>query len=100
MAQGPCWCDGLEMLSASVRRTEELNLKITVLPFLVVSCRRILAPHRGGWEYLSYFPEKLNLWHPPSGLERCRDLQALGVHHKQLRKGFRGTGASKLEVFE
>lgn len=67
MAQGPCWCNGLEMLSTTVRYTEELNLKISVLPLLVMSPRRILAPHRGGWEYLSYFPEKLNLCHPPSG---------------------------------
>lgn len=44
MAQGPCWCNGLEMLSTTVRYTEELNLKISVLPLLVMSPRRILAP--------------------------------------------------------
>lgn len=87
MAQGPCWCDGLEMLSASVRRTEELNLKITVLPFLVVSCRRILAPHRGGWEYLNYFPEKLNLWQPPSGPSEVQRPPGTGRSSQTIEKG-------------
>lgn len=52
-----------------------------------MSPRRILAPHRGGWEYLRYFHEKLNLWHPPSNLWEVQRPPGTGHSCQTIEKG-------------
>lgn len=92
MMQGACLCGASqspELLPPSVWRTEELTLKNTTLFLLgerLVSPRRILAPHRGRCQCLKSCTSGTLF----QVSEKCRAPQALDVHSRWLRNGFRG----------